>query len=135
MDNSIVGFFRFVPHQNSFYCSNNSRITTRVANTPAPTPRDLAPTATAGSPKTTEVVETLFLVALAEEEEVEAAVDMVAVEEAAEDEEGGKGFYLPPWISRRAIYRLASYVSINRSIQYPKGKWRNSKWLSGKSTC
>lgn len=67
------------------------RITRRVANTPAPTSRDLAPTATAGSPKTTEVVETLFLVALAEEEEeVAAAVDSVAVEEAAVDEEGGK---------------------------------------------
>ena len=70
-----------------------------MANTPAPTPRDLAPTATAGSLKTTEVVETLFLVALAEEEEVEAAVDMVAVEEAAEDEEGG---------NKGSIYRRGS---------------------------
>ena len=58
----------------------------------------------AGSHKTTEVVETLFLVALAEEEgEVAAAVDLVAVEEAAEGEAGGKGFSVPPWTFRYAI--------------------------------
>lgn len=103
-------FFGFVPHQLPSLVQIYPRITTRVAIILAPTPRDLVPTATAGSPKTTEVVETLFLVALAEEEEeVAAAVDSVAVEEAAEDEAGGKGFYLSPWIPRNSIYRLASY--------------------------
>ena len=49
------------------------------------------------------------MVALAEEEEeVAAVVDLVAVEEAAEDEAGGKGFIWLRGPSHYAMYRLAS---------------------------
>ena len=66
---------------------------------PAPTPRDLGPTAMRpeASLKTTAAAEASFLEALVAVEEVaEAVVGMVAVEGAVGDEADGRGFWFPP---------------------------------------
>ena len=79
---------------------------------PAPTPRDLGPTAMKPevSLKTTATAEASFSGAMAAAGEVAvAAVDMVAVEGAVEDEADGKGFGFLHLSLLPRIRVLASY--------------------------
>jgi len=67
---------------------------------PAPTPRDLGPTAMKPEASLKTTAEASFSGALAAAEEVaEAVVGMVAVEGAVGDEADGRGFWFPPSVS------------------------------------